>query len=65
MLELIRDSVCSDFGQTYYSVVVDTRLLYMVPILTTESYNDEIASFIAKVDKMADKKFKQFINKTK
>ena len=65
MLELIWDSICSDFGQTYYSVVVDTSLLYMVPILTSESYNDEIASFMAKVDKMADKKFKQFITKTK
>ena len=65
MLELIWDSVCSDFGQTYYSVVVDTSLLYMVPILTKEDTTQNIASFMAKVDKMADKKFKQFINKTK
>lgn len=63
MLDIVWDSVCSDFGQTYYSVVKSTRLLYIVPELTYESSNQNIASFMAKVDKMANKSFRQFYNK--
>lgn len=60
MLDLIWDSVCSDFGQAYYSVVKDTQLLYMIPELTHSWTTRNIASFMASVDRVANKAFRQF-----
>ena len=65
MLDIVWDSVCSDFGQTYYSVVQGTSLLYLVPVLTKENTTENLASFMAKVDRTSNKLFKQFLKKTK
>lgn len=65
MLDLIWSSICSDFGQTYYSVVQKTSLLYMVPKLTLPTATQSIASFMASVDKSADKLFKAYLSKIK
>ena len=63
MLDIVWDGVCSDFGQTYYSVVVNTSLLYMIPELTYEGTTQNIASFMARVDRTANKAFRQYVNK--
>ena len=63
MLDIVWDGVCSDFGQTYSSVVTNVSLLYLVPELTYESSTQNIASFMARVDRTANKLFKQFVNK--
>ena len=65
MLDIVWDSVCSDFGQTYYSVVDDTSLLYLITTLTKPNTTENLASFMAKVDRTANKLFKQFLKKTK
>ena len=61
MLDIVWDSICSDFGQTYYNEVDRTKLLYMVPTLTKTSATESISSFMAAVDKMANKQFKKFV----
>ena len=65
MLDIVWDSVCSDFGQTYFSVVDDTNLLYLVTVLTRPNTTENLASFMAKVDRTSNKLFKQFLKKTK
>ena len=47
MLDIIWDSVCSDFGQTYKSVVKNVDIVYIVPELTYEGTNQNIASYMA------------------
>ena len=61
MLDIVWDSICSDFGQTYYNEVDRTKLLYMVPTLTKTNATENISSFMAAVDKMANKQFKKFV----
>jgi hypothetical protein len=61
MLDIVWDGVCSDFGQTYSSVVSNANLLYIIPELTYESSTQNIASFMARVDKTANKLFRQFV----
>lgn len=61
MLTIIWDGVCSDFGQTYYDCMSGTNLLYVIPNLTKANTTQNIASFMAKVDKSANKMIKKFI----
>lgn len=61
MLTIIWDGVCSDFGQTYYDCMSNTGVLYMVGNLTNANTTQNIASFMAKVDKSANKMIKKFI----
>ena len=62
MLEIIWDSVCSDFGQTYFEAMPGTNLLYIVPILTVANTTKNIASFMATVDKSANKLIRKFLS---
>lgn len=62
MLDIVWDSICSDFGQTYYDEVNRTQLLYMVPVLTKTNATESISSFMAAVDKMANKQYKKFVS---
>ena len=52
-------------GMTYFSVVDDTNLLYLVTVLTRPNTTENLASFMAKVDRTSNKLFKQFLKKTK
>ena len=61
MLDLIWDGVCSDFGQTYHSVLSKTDLLYIVSRLADPNSTKNIGSFMATVDKSANKMISSFL----
>lgn len=61
MLDLIWDGVCSDFGQTYHGVLSKTDLLYIVSRLVDPSSTKNIGSFMATVDKSANKMINSFL----
>jgi hypothetical protein len=61
MLDMIWDSVCSDFGQTYTEIA---GVLYMVPELTHQA-DPNISSFYNGRESSANKKIKKFIATTK
>lgn len=60
MLDLIWSGVCSDFGQTYHGVISKTDLLYIVARLATPGTTKSIGSFMASVDKSANKLIRKF-----
>jgi len=62
MLDIVWETICSDFGQTYYDEVSRTQLLYMVPVITRSNSTTKLSSFMATVDKMANKEYKKFVN---
>lgn len=61
MLEIVWDSLCTDFAQSYYSAILDTQILYIVPYLTYEDTTPNIASFIASKESTINKKINKFI----
>ena len=63
MLDIIWDGVCSDFGQTYHGVLSKTDLLYIVARLADPNSTKSIASFMAAVDKSANKMIKTYLDK--
>lgn len=65
MLEIVWDGICSDFCQTYYSSLIDTKILYIVPQLTFEGSNGNISSFIAGAEKSVNKRLKVLFSKAK
>ena len=64
MLQVVWDSVCSDMGQTYFSVVYDTDVLYILPRTTKANSTKALASFVAEVETKIKKNFKTFVKKT-
>ena len=65
MLQIVWDSVCSDIGQTYFSLVLNTHLLYVLPRVTKADSTDNLASFIGGIESTVNKSFKQFVKKVK
>ena len=65
MLELVWDSVCSDFGQTYFSVIETTNFVYMLPEITKVGATEQLASYVAKRESTANRNFKKFLAKVK
>ena len=65
MLELVWDSVCSDFGQTYFSVIESTNFVYMLPEITKVGATEQLASYVAKRESTANRNFKKFLAKVK
>lgn len=63
MLSIIWDSVCSDFGQTYAEAMPGIDLLYLVPRLTEANTTKNITSFMASIEKSADKLITKFLMK--
>jgi len=61
MLEIVWDGICTDFAQTYYSTVLDTQILFIVPYQTYEDVTPSIASFIAARENTVNKKIGKFI----
>lgn len=62
MLDTVWDSVCSDLGQTYFSVIERTNLLYMLPNLTVVNRTKNLASYMAEVESSANKSLKKFMS---
>ena len=61
MLQIVWDGICTDFAQTYYSTVLDTQILFIVPYQTYEDVTPSIASFIASKENTVNKKISKFI----
>ena len=61
MLEIVWDGLCSDFCQTYYSCMISTQVLYVVPYLTFEDATKNLSSFIAGAEKTVSKSLKKLM----
>jgi hypothetical protein len=61
MLEIVWDGLCSDFCQTYYSSMISTQVLYIVPYLTFEDATKNVSSFIAGAEKTVNKSLKKLM----
>jgi hypothetical protein len=65
MLELVWDTVCSDFGQTYFSVIEGTNFVYMLPEITKVGASENLASYVARRENTANRNLKKFLAKVK
>ena len=66
MLDIVWDSVCSDFGQTYGSAMNTTvDFLFMLCNICEEGSTSNLASYMAKGESAANKGLKGFIAKVK
>ena len=65
MLDIVWDSVCSDFGQTYFSVIENTNFVYMLPEITKVGATENLASYVARYEGTANKNLKKFIANVK
>ncbi len=64
MLDLIWDSVCSDFGMTYSHIDASLdSFLYILPNLTNPNGTDEIASYVASNERKANNALDKFMRK--
>lgn len=61
MLDIVWDSVCSDFGQTYFSVIENTNFVYILPEVTRLNTTQNLASYVARYESSANKNLKKFI----
>lgn len=61
MLEIVWDGICTDFAQTYYSTVLETQILFLVPYQSYEDITPGVASFIAARESTVNKKIAKFI----
>ena len=66
MLDLVWDGVCSDVGQTYYSVIKDANsLLSVLTRLTELDTTHNLASYVAATENSINKKLKKFFANVK
>ncbi|MBQ8407487.1 MAG: extracellular solute-binding protein [Clostridia bacterium] len=64
MLELIWDSLCSDFGLTYSTITPSLDgILYMIPRLTRENGTESIASYVKSLESSANKAIEKYMKK--
>lgn len=59
MLDIVWDTICSDFGQTYSNA--SGNVLYMVPELTWVNTTQNIASYYKSKEKSSNKMIKKFL----
>jgi hypothetical protein len=59
MLDIVWDTICSDFGQTYHEA--SGGVLYMVPELTWVNTTQNIASYYKSKEKSSSKLIKKFL----
>ncbi|MBQ8407787.1 MAG: hypothetical protein IJY39_02870 [Clostridia bacterium] len=59
MLEIIWDSICTDFAQTYFSAFSGSQILYMVPELTKADTTKALSSYMASTEKSVNKILKK------
>ena len=65
MLDIVWDSVCSDFGQTYFSVIETSNFMYILPEVTKVGAKKNLASFVAEYESTANRNLKKFMSKLK
>jgi hypothetical protein len=65
MLQIVWDSVCSDFGQTYFTVFYQTNILYALPSLTNINASEGLASYVASRQSTVNRNIKKFMAKMK
>ena len=65
MLDVVWDSVCSDFGQTYFTVFYNTNVLYALPTLTREGTTENLSSYVAQRQNTVNRNLKKFIARFK
>ena len=59
MLQIVWNGIRTDFAQTYYSALSNTRVLYMAVELTKEDSTQNLASYVASVEKSVNKLLKK------
>ena len=62
MLKIVWDGICSEFAQAYYSVVIESRILYVMPDLTYESVEPSLASYMAMWTNTVNRKVSKFLS---
>ena len=62
MLKIVWDGICSEFAQAYYNVAIESRILYVMPNLTYESVEPNLASYMAKWSGTVNKKISKFLS---
>jgi hypothetical protein len=65
MLQIVWDSVCSDFGQTYFTVFYTTNVLYVFPSITSVNATEGLASYVASRQNTVNRNIKKFMAKVK
>lgn len=65
MLNIVWDSVCSDFGLTYGSAMNKTGYSFMIPYIIREGSTQNLASFNATNEASANSGLKKFFNSVK
>ena len=64
MLDIIFDSLCSDFGLTYSTITPNLDgILYMIPKLTRENGTDSIASYVQGLERGANSAIDKYLKK--
>lgn len=61
MLEIVWDGIGTDFTQTFYSIYMDSNLFHIIPYVTFPDRTDNLASFIARVERSVNKQISKFI----
>jgi hypothetical protein len=61
MLDIVWDGICSDMGQTFFSVIIGTNALYVLPNLTKEGTTQNLASYVAMHQNTINRNFKKFM----
>ena len=62
MLDIIWDSVCSDFGQTFCEVT-PANTLHLLSYLTAENASQNLASYMAERERTANNAYTKFLKK--
>lgn len=64
MLDIIFDSLCSDFGLTYSTITSSLDgILYMIPKLTRENGTESIASYVKSLETSSNKAIEKYMKK--
>ena len=60
MLEIVWDGIGTDFTQTFYSIYMDTQVFHIIPYTTFPDATENIASFVARIEKSVNKQIDKF-----
>lgn len=63
MLEIVWDTVCTEFAQTYSQVIGGTELMYLVSTVTEAGSSSNVASTVAGLERSANTSLSKFMKK--
>ena len=63
MLEIVWNTVCTEFAQTYSQVIGGTELMYLLSTVTEEGSSANIASKVAGFERSANTSLSKFMKK--